>query len=245
MSPLQTNEEDQSADCSQESPRVHCATPWSSPVKILVSGLAILMLASPAAFAFHRIVQTLALPASWQLVAQVSNAAALAAVPLMLFYFLFAALVVLTSPFREESRRYLPYVYGGVLGFLVSIPIARIIGDPAFLRPAWVRAAEQAEPLIAAIEQYNADHGEFPSSLDALVPNYLNEIPFTGMVGYTDFMYVRSDGETPYKGYEVFIPTSFGWSFDRLVYWPPGSDMSKMYNFGSQDPVGDWVYTFD
>ena len=44
-----------------------------------------------------------------------------------------------------------------------------------------------AETIIAAIDQYHLDHGNFPESLDILAPDYLSIIPITSRGG--DFMY--------------------------------------------------------
>ncbi|MBN2501779.1 MAG: hypothetical protein JXB38_13445 [Anaerolineales bacterium] len=38
---------------------------------------------------------------------------------------------------------------------------------------------EQLEMIIQAIEQYYEDTGAYPESLDALIPDYLDEIPLT------------------------------------------------------------------
>lgn len=47
--------------------------------------------------------------------------------------------------------------------------------------PGEGRKAEEgyrlAEPIIVALEQYHEDKGEYPASLEDLIPDYLDEIP--------------------------------------------------------------------
>ena len=59
-------------------------------------------------------------------------------------------------------------VIGGVLGILVGGEL-RMYG--------FELAAERAAPLIEAIESYAHDNSKPPATLDALVPNYLTELP--------------------------------------------------------------------
>lgn len=37
---------------------------------------------------------------------------------------------------------------------------------------------KQSTPVLAALERYQQDHGEYPSSLQLLVPRYLKAVPF-------------------------------------------------------------------
>jgi hypothetical protein len=53
--------------------------------------------------------------------------------------------------------------------------------------------ARISEPLIAAIEQYNKDRGEYPSSLSELIPRYLPKIPDTGYGKRRQFHYYRAE----------------------------------------------------
>jgi hypothetical protein len=48
-----------------------------------------------------------------------------------------------------------------------------------------------SEPIIAALESYHAPNGEYPDSLDALVPDYLTAIPSGEQID--ELWYVRTD----------------------------------------------------
>src|SRR5690606_12665090 len=62
-------------------------------------------------------------------------------------------------------------------------------------------AAAQAGPLVAAIEEYERDHGEPPPSLEALVPGSLPAIPSTGLGAYPKFDYFTGeDAEGRFSG---------------------------------------------
>ena len=62
--------------------------------------------------------------------------------------------------------------------------------EPWTIRKArFNRAAKQAAPLLAAINQYASDKGRPPLSLSDLVPHYVRKIPSTGLREYPQFQY--------------------------------------------------------
>jgi len=71
----------------------------------------------------------------------------------------------------------------------------------------WDGQAQQAtitvaEPLIAAINQYNQDHQLLPKSLDALIPKYIDVLP-TPAVGSHQWAY-----QVTKHGYELYVQSS-------------------------------------
>lgn len=100
----------------------------------------------------------------------------------------------------------------------------------------------RAEPLIAAIESYRADRGEYPKSLKELVPDYLEAIPHTGLAGYPEFEYRRARSDTPFKKYRIEINVSRGTlGFDEFYYLPDGDHPDYGYE-GALEFFGDWAY---
>ena len=90
-------------------------------------------------------------------------------------------------------------------------------------RRAFVRASRVGDRLARALAHYGNDKGEYPESLDRLNPDYLEEIPYTGMIAYPEFSYFkdRNDNETVPGSFELRIDcTSGGINFDRFIYWP-------------------------
>lgn len=99
---------------------------------------------------------------------------------------------------------------------------------------------DTAEPIIEALEEYKADHDEYPKSLEQIVPQYLSKIPSTGMCSYRDFGYHRSDDGS----YIMLIYTSSGlMSFDEFTYHS-NQDYSN-YSDSEIERIGDWIYFHD
>lgn len=52
---------------------------------------------------------------------------------------------------------------------------------------AFQQAIANGRTLITALTQYKNDHGTYPSALETLVPDYLSELPYTGVFGQAEF----------------------------------------------------------
>ena len=100
--------------------------------------------------------------------------------------------------------------------------------------------AENAKPLIAAIDKYLADHGQAPVGLSDLVPVYLDHIPGTGLFRYPKWDYGMANGEP----YELLVNCSLFLSFDSFVYWPSGNYPQHLYG-GSVERIGVWAYVHE
>jgi len=104
--------------------------------------------------------------------------------------------------------------------------------------------AERSQPLVEAIERYSADHGSPPTALTRLVPDYLDEVPGTGMPAYPEYEYdTTSDLGDPWV-LSVFCPLAGAINFDRFFYAPrfayePGHRPELS---GSLEQVGAWMY---
>jgi hypothetical protein len=61
-----------------------------------------------------------------------------------------------------------------------------------------------APRIIAACEQFHADNGEFPKTLDDLVPQYLPSIPRAKYcLTYGEFVYWNRDGRSSLMWYAI------------------------------------------
>lgn len=112
---------------------------------------------------------------------------------------------------------------------------------------AFARASVNGAPIIAALTDYHDDHGSYPNSLQALIPEYATTIPCTGLIGYPEFTYLNgyNDIVAGADTYELRINCSSGGiNFDRFVYWP-----SEIYPPTIQgnwtEPIGTWVYVHE
>jgi hypothetical protein len=92
---------------------------------------------------------------------------------------------------------------------LLSWPLRRL---------AFARAAERADPLVAAIEAFERTEGKAPEALADLIPAHLSAIPGTGLVAYPSFEYER-----------------FADAGGSLLWWDMGSRLGAPM-------TGLWVY---
>ena len=112
---------------------------------------------------------------------------------------------------------------------------------------AFVRASQVGDRLVQAIVQYRDHKGEYPDHLDRLVPGYLEEIPYTGMIAYPEFSYRknRNDIQTNPGSFELRIDcTSGGINFDRFIYWPSETYPDRIQDNGVER-IGKWAYVHE
>ncbi|HET7230166.1 MAG TPA: hypothetical protein VFJ16_09200 [Longimicrobium sp.] len=71
---------------------------------------------------------------------------------------------------RKQTRRIWPVL--AVLGVCFALGGC---GDPPGKGPKAERGYERSAPVVAALERYRAERGQYPDSLGALVPRHLPE----------------------------------------------------------------------
>ncbi len=104
------------------------------------------------------------------------------------------------------------------------------------------RVRIHAQPVIAALDSYEAKWGKYPAHLSQLLPGYLPVIPGNGLSVFPDFQYVPATEKTLYRSYELSIPTPRGlMSFDRYVFWPERK-YPETYGRNGLVPIGDWAF---
>lgn len=100
----------------------------------------------------------------------------------------------------------------------------------------------RSEPLLAAIASYEKDLGIPPDSLEALVPDYLESVPLTGMGAYPEFKYHPIGAVDSSWALMLFTP-SVPMEFDQLWYLPNANYWDV--GLGRHTPVGAWAYFDD
>jgi hypothetical protein len=161
-----------------------------------------------------------------------------------------AALAVLViSPFLLFFRRLRQsavhsFCIAGVvtLGFCVSFN-----RDDFVRMPAFYRLAKRSVPLVQAIRAYEAQHGQPPPSLAALVPDFLSAVPNTGMGAYPDYKYYTGEEAARYDGnsWILVIPTSRGvLNWDSFMYFPLQNYPKTGYG-GVLERIEDWAYVHE
>ncbi len=103
-------------------------------------------------------------------------------------------------------------------------------------------------PLVNAIKQFEVQRGHPPATLEDLVPDFLPEIPKTGMKAYPDYQYyvgktARQWGGNPWM-LIVSTPSAPSFSFDRFVYFPRQDYSRDVYPYPLKR-ISDWAYCTD
>jgi hypothetical protein len=107
--------------------------------------------------------------------------------------------------------------------------------------------AERSQALVQAIRLYDADYRRPPASLANLVPEYLPEIPRTGMTAYPDYKYkvCNVSDECEGNAWVSSVPTPIGFlNWDEFVYYPSGNYPPTDFR-GWLEPVRDWAYVHE
>ncbi|WP_417388626.1 hypothetical protein [Gimesia sp.] len=170
----------------------------------------------------------------------------------MLYYFAFLATLVmlpimLVRLYWKESRSrallWLLVLAVYVPCFLLGVNLEHRV---------WTARCEafsrRTQPLIAAINDYERQHGVPPESLTALIPDYLPAVPDTGMRACSEFQYFTGkDARQQYAGNPwalQVLPPVFGVGFDVVLYFPKQNYPKQGYG-GWLEPVGVWAYVHE
>jgi len=114
---------------------------------------------------------------------------------------------------------------------------------------AFATVPTRMQPLVEAIERYEAITGHPPGDLSCLVPDYLPAIPTTGIPAYPEVRYYRNDSPADDDGFygnpwSLHGNASFGLSFDSFFYLPRGKYPAQAFG-GRVVPLGTWAYVIE
>lgn len=156
---------------------------------------------------------------------------------------------VLVGPFlliRRESRsqtlRRLALCILFVASTIAGLRISGTLRNDAFYR-----LAERSSTLVTAIQNYHRIKGTPPSTLDDLVPDFLEAIPGTGMAAYPVYEYFAGDlahshDQNPWI---LLVNTPCGGiNFDEFLYFPLQNYPQRGYG-GWLQRVRDWAYVHE
>lgn len=105
---------------------------------------------------------------------------------------------------------------------------------------ALFEATQRSKPLISAIKKYQIDKNSPPPSLHSLVPDYLPQVPKTGLPRNSDYQYTnQAPGVTSWK---LSIPCTGVLSFDEFYYLPEHNYQIGDVIGGWNERIGDWIY---
>jgi len=104
----------------------------------------------------------------------------------------FAAVGLLAFPLGLFSRRHRRNALLGLVSCaacLISFFLGAVLG--AYIRrDGFEKLAERSQALVQAIRAYEGKHGRPPRTMEALAPEFLAEVPKTGMGAYPRYEYV-------------------------------------------------------
>ncbi len=113
-------------------------------------------------------------------------------------------------------------------------------------RAGQLRVMHNAEPLIAAIRQYESDQGVAPQELEQLIPDYLSKIPSTGLPAYSEYQYWLLDkNELEENTWTISLrtPLMHG-DLNFLLYMPNENYPPRIYG-GWVEPIENWAYVHE
>lgn len=111
---------------------------------------------------------------------------------------------------------------------------------------AFERLAVRSVPLVESIHGYEREHGTPPPSLEALVPQYFDAVPSTGIGAYPDYVYLIGDDAQSRSGCEwmLEVPAYVILGWDTFLYFPSGEYPERGFG-GWLERMGDWAYVHE
>lgn len=160
-----------------------------------------------------------------------------------LVYVFLGPLLLIPKPHRRRTLRR--------LGLCVVLVVSTLAGGylgGTIRTLAFNRLAERSKVLVGAINRYESAKGGPPPSLAALVPEFLEAVPGTGMAAYPDYRYVSRGGDSSgtapreQNPWMLWVNTpSGGINFDEFMYFPLQNYPEKDYG-GVLQRIGEWAY---
>ena len=154
------------------------------------------------------------------------------------------AIVVLPFVLMIRKRRKPALAWWVASICFLPLAVGRLMLGGKVRNSAFHDLAVRSTALVSAIEKHIDDHGSPPESLNHLVPEYLIEIPNTGMMAYSEYRYEVGEKAERFEGnpwvLRVFT-SSGGINFDEFMYFPLQNYPENGYG-GSFERVGQWAY---
>jgi hypothetical protein len=169
---------------------------------------------------------------------------------LVLCILLAAAVVLIVGPILAVKRRsWWPVclavlaIIGAAIGYKPSVETYASMRWYAFD----LMSARSAD-LVKAIESYQTANKLPPASLGDLVPDYLRELPRTGMAANPTYEYSATPGPCSKENrWHLWISAGEFFSFDYLFFCPLRDYDQGVSSFVTdrRKTIGDWVYQFE
>jgi hypothetical protein len=110
----------------------------------------------------------------------------------------------------QKLKKKTDYRFNPTPLFIVLIPIIALFTSKFAVEKIAALTREKTivktQPLIAAIEKYKTENGEYPENLESLKGHYIQEIPKPNLMGMKAYQYEKHN-------------SSFQLTFERLWHW--------------------------
>jgi len=147
-------------------------------------------------------------------------------------------------------------ISAGALALALALACASVAVVPAswhiswWVRRASVRnIAEHAAPIVIGIDLFAKEQGRPPLVLEEMIPDYLDEVPNTGLRGCPDFAYEVLDDSVSDTaeagGWELRVLCPAGMlNWDTYLYWPSGAYPERAHG-GWVERIDSWAYVHE
>ena len=153
------------------------------------------------------------------------------------------------EPERRDARhwRALHWSMGAFVPSLTLLLVLVPFGD-SVRRQALERIPERAQPILRALAAYEEQLGEPPESLGALIPDWIDAIPSTGMAAHPAFVFMPAEDRDPLPpSWSLRVPCSSGLvNWDVFLDYPDRNYEGAGERWGGWgEPIGDWLYVHE
>jgi hypothetical protein len=145
--------------------------------------------------------------------------------------------------FRRPRRVAVTLLLCGGLYFLVGFSL--ILIGPAIRTQAFEGLASRSTPLVTAITKFTEINQHPPNSLQELIPDYLKEIPGTGMPAYPTYEYSIDSSNWHGNPWALYVHTPSGLiNWDMFIYLPLQNYPERGFG-GGLERISTWAYVHE
>ena len=146
----------------------------------------------------------------------------------------------------QKLKKKTDYKFNPAPLYIVLIPVIAALTSKFAVEKAAALTREKAivrtEPLIAAIEKYKTENGEYPENLESLKGKYIQEIPKLNIMGVRAYHYEKRN-----SSFELTFERLWHWNATEVVVYNTLGQKGIKGNYGNHptDHANWWYYLAD
>lgn len=110
---------------------------------------------------------------------------------------------------------------------------------------AFVELSQRSAPVVTAIQEFVRQRGQPPTALEDLVPDFLPELPETGLCAYPNYTLLSGEKAQRFEANPWVLMVSVGsLDFDVFLYLPLQNYPAHGFG-GVVERMGDWGYVHE